>query len=322
MIKTFSKYLEVLRRKNTSLFVVAIFAAIGATSCFTGIESTPKITQRDVRRQNIIDTPEQHVLDSIGLARPSDWTVGKTFYITNDRAGLAMWRVMPLDSAGMLGNHTARIMAIDTVTNLTGDIEVELAFELVDEPVKMLYRPGITQTDWYGRANLDIPYFIDIDMVNQVAKRLVGNTYYMLQSRRLTQARVDTIGRRYDPIRITSVEPGNDVQPLLVRFVDNDGKAGAILMTIGDQTTSRRNFETIFAIENPRERYKNISDEHWNLIRNSRVTIGMTPEECRLALGSPDNYRRIPTTGGMAEQWFFTNGTYLLFEDGTLSYFR
>lgn len=316
------KYLVALRREKTLLFFLSFLMSFGATSCFTGIESTPKITQRDVRRQNITDTPEQHILDSIVPARPSEWMVGKTFHITNNRAGLAMWRVMPLDSAGMLGNNTARITAIDTIRNLTGEVEVELAFELVDYPVNMIYRPGITQTEWKRRTNFDIPYFIDNDMVNQVSKRLVGKTYYILQSRRLTQNGKDTVGRRYDPVRITSVEPGNDVQPLMVRFVDAEGLSGAILMTIGDQTTSRRNFETIFAIDNPRHRYKYISDEHWDQIRNSRVAIGMTSEECRLALGSPDKYRRVPTTSGMAEQWYFTNGTYLLFEDGVLSYFK
>lgn len=309
-----------MRHATLSLLVTCM--AIALPSCFTGIESTPKITQRDVNRQVVTDSPERHVLDSVRPAPPSTWAVGKRFYITDDRAGRGLWRVMPVDSSMALGDHTARLTAIDTVSNLTGGVEVELAFALVDSPVTMLYRPGVTYSEWTKRTFLTVPYFIDLDLVDDVASNLVGKTYYILAARRLTEAGTDTVGRRYDPVRITAVEPGNDVQPLLVRFVDNDGRRGAVLMTLGDETTSRRNFETIFAIENPRERYKQISDTNWELIRNSRVALGMTPLECRLALGSPDQYLRIPTTAGMAERWSYTNGTYLLFEDGLLAAYR
>lgn len=296
--------------------------AVTLTSCFTGIESTPKITQRDVERQVVSDSPERHILDSVHIAPPSEWHIGKRFYITDNRAGRGLWRVTPIDSASSLGGRTARLTAIDTVTNLTGDVEVELAFALDDSPVTMLYRTGITNNEWAKRISIDVPYFIDLDIVDDVATNLVGKTYYILVARRLTETGTDTVGRRYDPVHITAVEPGNDVQPLLVRFTDNDGRRGAVLMTLGNETTSRRNFETLFAIGNPRERYKQISDTNWELIRNSRIALGMTPLECRLALGSPDQYLRIPTTAGMAERWSYTNGTYLLFEDGLLAAFR
>jgi hypothetical protein len=48
----------------------------------------------------------------------------------------------------------------------------------------------------------------------------------------------------------------------------------------------------------------------------------MTSSECRLALGAPNDYTRVPTTGGMVERWTYDNGVYLMFEDGVLTRYR
>ncbi|MDE6397581.1 MAG: hypothetical protein K2K84_09950, partial [Muribaculaceae bacterium] len=94
------------------------------------------------------------------------------------------------------------------------------------------------------------------------------------------------------------------------------------LITLGHETTSLRNFDTQFSSENPRKKYPRITDEVWDLIQHSRVRNGMTPDECRLALGAPDSYRRVPTTAGMVEYWSYYNGSFLTFEDGVLVRFR
>ena len=48
----------------------------------------------------------------------------------------------------------------------------------------------------------------------------------------------------------------------------------------------------------------------------------MTREECRLALGAPTTLRRIPTYGGMRENWQYSDGVYLYFDDGYLTQYR
>ncbi len=54
----------------------------------------------------------------------------------------------------------------------------------------------------------------------------------------------------------------------------------------------------------------------------SRVRAGMTRDECRLALGQPTDILRIPTNGGMQERWTYSDGIYLVFDDGFLTRYR
>ena len=65
-----------------------------------------------------------------------------------------------------------------------------------------------------------------------------------------------------------------------------------------------------------------MTDEVWDLVVHSRVRAGMTPAECRLALGAPNDYLRLPSTAGMVERWVYDDGVYLIFEDGQLANFR
>ena len=50
--------------------------------------------------------------------------------------------------------------------------------------------------------------------------------------------------------------------------------------------------------------------------------VGMTKEECLLALGSPNLIDRLPSNAGILEFWKYNNGNQLLFDDGLLKEFR
>lgn len=291
-------------------------------SCFTGIESTPKITHKELKKQNIVDTPERHVLDNISVDAPGLWGEGKRFYIADNRAGKAAWRVEPLYNMDNLQGKTAILVSIDTVPTLTDRFEVQLNMIIPEDSTNLSFRTGLTPDQWGKAQSFTLPHIIETDVVEAAQKKLKGNTYYILSGRRTGSNGIDTIGTRYQPVTVLSVAPETEATPFRIRFIDNEGHIGSVVLTYGDSPTSRRNFETMFSLSNPRERYKNISKENWENIIHSRVTLGMTPDECRLALGSPDNYTRIPTTAGMVERWSYTNGVYLVFEDGLLSAYR
>lgn len=296
-------------------------------ACFTGVESTPKITAKELKKQKVVETAESHLLDHITVSTPpAEWTVGKRFYIADNRAARGAWRVEPFDMADSIAGRYAVVTAIDTVPSLTERPEVQIAMKVeslgASQPVILEFKTGMDRSRWQTAPNFTLPHLIDMDMVDAVASELVGKTFYILPARRYGADGIDTIGTRYQPVIVRRVEPASEATPLRVVFTDDEGHTASVLMTVGDATTSRRNFETIFAIESPRKRYKNIDDETWELIRHSRVAPGMTPDECRLALGSPDSYSRIPTTGGMVERWTYRGGVYLLFEDGVLASFR
>lgn len=130
-------------------------------------------------------------------------------------------------------------------------------------------------------------------------------------------------GLRHVPVTITDVQPGNAVYPLRVVF-RSDSMPGerSMYMTLGSGRTSTRNFHTLFAFENPKVKYPFITDEVWDLIQHSLVKKGMTRLECRLALGAPQTVGQRPYSAGMYEYWQYSDGVYLLFEEGYLSFAR
>ena len=127
-------------------------------------------------------------------------------------------------------------------------------------------------------------------------------------------------GLRHVPVDIADVLPGNAAYPLRVVFTaEGDSGPHSVFMTLGKLRSSTRNFHTLFAFDNPKEKYPEIKDDVWQLIQHSRVREGMTPIECRLALGAPQTRGQRPTTAGMIEYWQYSSGTFLIFEDGLLT---
>ena len=319
MIKATNAILSKSRLICFLLFTLSIFLLTG---CFTGVESTPKISEKELKKQNVVDTPEKHVMDGIATTVPSQWHEGKRFYIADSRAARAAWQIEPVNVADSLQGQIAVLMRVDTVPSLTDTPEVQISLVVPAKNAKLEFRTGLTPAQWKSSSRYSLPHFIEMDVVEAAKKRLAGNTYYILPSRRIAFNGSDTLGTRYQPVTVTDVLPATEATPLQVFFADNENHISSILMTLGDATTSRRNFETIFALTDPRQRFKHIPDDTWELIRHGKLREGMTSEEARLALGQPDSYKQIPTTGGMVEQWNFMNGVYLVFEDGVLTRFR
>ena len=76
-------------------------------------------------------------------------------------------------------------------------------------------------------------------------------------------------------------------------------------------------FEGDFFTKDPREMHK-WSRKIWNAIEEEKVFIGMTPDQAKLSWGLPKNINRTHTGSGISEQWVFSSGSYLYFENGIL----
>lgn len=308
------------------LWIVAILIVTltGLPSCFTGVESTPKITAKDIKKKNATETPEDALLADIAGQRPATWQPGKRFYVTDDRIALIFMPGSGMDArqaAQSLVGHDIVLDNIGQVMSITGEAQVELTFVAPDGR-KLGYRPGTTVEAFRTADSFEVPFTVERSLVDSVRSRLVGNTYYILTGRRIGADGFEHKAPRYSPVRILDVIPGNASQPLRVIFSENGAPEESLLMTVGRKHTATRNFQTLFAFDNPRKRYPTITDQIWELITASQVQVGMTSAECRLALGAPNDYRRVPSTGGMVEFWQYDNGTFLRFDDGRLSMFR
>lgn len=288
------------------------------TSCFTGIESTPRISAKEIRKQKASDSPEKLFLADLASQPTSEWRPGKKFIVTDPRVDLIFERSTGI-AGGRKTGDTLELTSIRPALSITGERQTLLDFVSASGDT-LLYRTNIDSEE-FGRRNspLLIPFTVEASLIDSASSRLVGNTYYILPQRRVSAMGRDTVGLRYVPVRITSVSAGDAYYPLRIHFSPDDS---SLLMTVGNGPASTRNFETLFAFDDPRKSYPQISDDNWSLITNSRVVLGMTPQEARLALGPPNTWSQRPSTAGMVERWAYEDGVYLIFVDGLLSQFR
>lgn len=292
------------------------------TGCFTGIESTPKITSSDVKKENIQVTAEQEFLSDIRMESPGKWQKGKRFHITDKRITLILDAAQPLDTTTLAGREMV-FEGIDRSRSVTGEEKGIMKF-LIDGHMEATLDTNVAYDDLMRRDSYEIPFAVDHDIIATIGDRMKGNTYYITTPNwNETDSGKGERGLRHIAVEILDVQPGTWVYPIKVVFRPKDSdKTHYVLMTFGDKRSSTQNFDTLFAFENPRNKYPAIEDDTWQLIINSKVKSGMTKDECRLALGAPTTWGQVPTTAGMVEYWSYAEGIYLLFEDGYLSRVR
>lgn len=301
------------------LTAIALFLACILTSCFTGVESTPKITDKDMRKQRITTTDEERFLSNIAAEPVGAWHIGKMWYVTGGKVRLVMSTNAPADYETAIGD-TLTLTGITQAPGITGKASTVLNF-IDTKGYKYDYRLE-QPIDSIANRRLSIPYTIDLDVVASVDSLMQGNTYYIVSRLWLDQDGQSVTGKKFVPVRVTSVTAGNEVYPLRVNFTDPDGNPRGAFMSVGSDRSSMRNFDSLFSFTDPALRYKGITPQHWAMIINGEITEDMTREECRLSLGPPRTIDTLPGYGGVTEQWIYDDGRYLIFQDGLLRQYR
>ena len=302
---------------------ILLAMAMAMQGCFTGVESTPRISYTESKADTKARTsPERSLLAGISRQEPAKWQPGKRFYVTDSKISI-IFTPQASEAADNLFGKEITYHGIVPALSVTGEPASDVVF-MSPSGQRLSYRVNYSRDTLLTRRTLDIPFTVEMSVVDSVAEKIRGKQYYIT-----TPLWYDGIGSqpadglRHIPVEIESVLPGNTVFPLRVVFHPLGGTAlYSVYMSIGDQRTATRNFDTLFSITDPRTLYPRISDETWNLIVHSRVKDGMTRDECRLALGAPRTIGQRPTRGGMVEYWSYDDGLYLIFEDGLLTTHR
>ncbi|MCM1482827.1 MAG: DUF2845 domain-containing protein [Muribaculaceae bacterium] len=305
------------------LWSTALLWTVLSASCFTGIESTPKITANDVRKQNIVETKEDHYLDDIIPDPLAVWHTGKLLYVTDSRVSLALIeqdRMKSIPQGSIL-----TFQGVSPAVTVTGKPATDFSL-LAPDGTAVTYRAEFSESDLRALPAVEIPFTVDLSLVAKVKDKMATNSYYTVTSAWYDMAGKARKGRKFVPVRVLDVSPGDSHHPFRLTLAEYregmEADTFSIYMSAGSDKKSTRRFSTLFALDNPRQRYPDITDEHWALIQNGRVTEGMTRTECRLALGKPDNVERQPGYSVLAERWTFENGRFLIFEDGILRQYR
>ncbi len=310
-----------MSRNSLTYIGMAVVIATSAmlTSCFTGIESTPKITAHDVRKENIKETSEQKFTADITGQPLGEWKRGKRFYVTDNR--LASLMGPGADQAGSLRGTTLTFSGYSPEISITGDTVTALSF--TDSRGNLLrYRCDASPEALMARKSVEIPFTIEETTVDEVRRRMKGNTYYVMTSMWYDAADQSMTGLKFVPVTVEEVMEGNTVYPVKLILKLEDGRLFRLFMSVGANLKAPRGFATLFSFTDPRLRYPNITDENWTNIIHGRVAEGMTRDECKLALGAPARISRRNDRSYFYEMWHYENGVYLVFQDGLLSNFR
>lgn len=292
--------------------------------CFTGVEGTKAITQKDVAKAYDNDNVSSNNDMSIYKIKPakfSEWEKGKIFYVTDDNIKLLFSPQGSTDNEASLNGQMLTYRGYTTNQSIDGKEVINIQFE--DKNHLQYTLPtnktlsDIDQSD----SGYSIPFLVDMDEVLQLRSMLEGKELYIKTSIWYNSEGKMIHGRKFVKVRITDIKPGNKYFPYMLKFVDNDSTA-YLFLTEDNSTGQNRSLADLFSTTDIHNRYPSISDENWQQIIDSNLTIDMTKDECRLSIGAPKNIERVPTYNGLQEYWTYDNGAYLIFQDGRLIKYR
>ena len=288
------------------------------SSCFTGIESTPTITEREVRRQQPKSTTEDSYLKEIE-AMPSNLFIGSKLAITDPKIRIIFEQKPDMQPLNL--GDTLTLTSIEETTSFDGQKLALLNFTGT-KCANYTYRLSVSPTEFKLNPDISIPFTVNLNKVDAVREKMLGNKYYILTASHYDSTDNVVTGRKFIPVTVNKVVAGNEYYPIRLELTDDNGKHIRIYMSVDAESIMPRRFTTLFSLTDPHLRYPNITNEIWELITNGRVMQGMTTDECRLSLGMPDNIDRRPGYSMIHEIWTYNNGRMLIFEDGILQSFR
>lgn len=301
--------------------VIVLFVFICSVSCSTGIESTKtiKMNKQDVKMMAKSD--EQIFAAQIKGSPLEEWPYGKKFMAMSPRSlflfdPASTYNVKSDDFEGKILSY------IGTETAVSPDLKDICVILFSDGLNTLKYSTG--KSPLMALKEIDsskLPLLADLDIIDEWKKKLVGKTFWTKNSLWYDNEGRRKNGLKFVDVSIKDVMPSTGDFPLKIEIVHNN-EISYIFMNYTSDKADSRNFATIFSLNDPKLKYPHITDENWLLIQNGKVGEGMTKEECRLALGNPDELRNGHSTSQTMDIWQYSNGTYLFFTDGLLTSFK
>lgn len=304
---------------------LTLLCSLCVSSCFTGVESTPKIGKSELKHQNADNvTPEQKFLADIAAPTFGQWTAGKELVVTDSKIGM----IFAPSAYSMDFKPGDVLLFVDSqeVNSPVGKA-VDLTFNKKGDVAPLIYRINSSLEELNGRSEVEIPFTVDPIIAEEVNNRLRDRQLYIITPRWYDSNGNIATRVKYVPVTILEAIPGNQDFPVKVIFSPKykslpEDAVYSVFMTVGTGNRAPRNFDTLFSLNDPRKNYSHITDENWEAIIENRVRQGMTREEARLALGSPNDVDRVHDYSSVYEKWTYDGGVYLIFNDGILESFR
>lgn len=195
---------------------LAITAAPMLTGCYSPTHTAP-IGGADLRREGVTAaSPEQRLVAGIAPVPTAIWRPGKRWHITDDRIRMLLRGSLP-DSS--LAGQPMTLTAVSSAPTITGDSMVELHFSIGG--CDAAYRTAHTPAEFRIRSEFSLPFAVEMAPVEQLDSLLRGKRLYVLTPTWLDSAGDYVKGRRYVPVTVRAVIPGEPQTPARVIFSPN-----------------------------------------------------------------------------------------------------
>lgn len=287
--------------------------------CFTGIESTPPITDREVQRATHMPTPDDTYLDDVHPTAVRALQNGDLWIVNDDRIS----RIFDSGAYGksFAPGDTLRYIGINEAYIVDGNRVAEVLF-VHSGGDTVRYRTSRTPQALMADTALIVPFAVEATLIDQVSSQMRGREYYIVTPSRFDLEGRAYTGRKYIPVTVDSVTYGNSYYPISLIMRDDRDTPFRLYLTVGGASVMPRKFSSQLSLSNPRLRHPEITDAVWAHIVDCTVVAGMTAAECRMALGRPDDVVRQAGYSSVVELWTYPGGRALLFEDGILTTVR
>ena len=306
----------VMVRCRMILLFMAILCLL--TGCFTGIESTKKIKLSKSEEKAMAPTPEELLLADVHPHPHTEWKGGKEFIVVSDR-GNVLFEPERIISGKFSISAGDTLRYSKAVVRRLPDGSSVTCIEFFRSGDSFLFVPPGDSANGGHVMSDGIPGLIDPAMIAEIAERLEGRTLWTLTPVWESPEGDRITGRRFEPVIIDKVTPGNMVFPIRIGFTDSKGNRAPLMMSVGkNYGGDSRSFASLFSLSDPSLNHPGITPDIWKTIREGRVEIGMTREECRLAKGNPVDVLDGRDYSHTQVIWTFGDGTVLHFVDGVL----
>lgn len=205
---------------------------------------------------------------------------------------------------------------------LSPDLNEQCVLLFSDGDITYRYNTGKSPDEALAEIDSNrIPLLADLDMIYGWKQMLVGKTLWTKSNLWYDGEGHRRNGLKFSRVTVRDVLPAVGEFPMKVK-ISHEADTAYLFMNYTSDIADSRNFAALFFLSDPKQKYPDITAENWNLIQAGKVGKGMTKEECRLALGNPDDLRSGHSTSRTLDVWQYSNGTYLFFSDGLLNSFR
>lgn len=304
--------------------LVCCLGMVALSGCYTGIERTKTIKMSKTDRRETLPTEEDNLAEKFRAQPLGEWQIGKRFLVADNKASLLL---EPSDHS--ITEPAGLILTFDRISSRrtagTQDVAV-IEFKDLKSGVKFSYNTRKpVESAMSELTGLDIPALIDLDLVDLVSSYMTGNTYWTRTALWYDEQGNNLKGFKFVPVTITDVSAGDMFFPLKIKFSTSSGENAYVMMNVKSADglgAESRTFPSLFMLADPKLNYPSISDEFWKLIQAGNVALGMTKEECKLALGNPTDVDAGHDWNNTIDIWRYSDGTFLHFQDGLLVNFR